>query len=175
MQSNSKYADTLYNACKDSSLLNTINKELKHVEYLFKKVPAFRLVLITKRIENSKKTTIIKSALYQFNPIIIEFLSAIINNNQSNELLDIIHRFNRIVNTKSDFKEIDIITSEKIHKSYLENIVQIISDKLSIKSKVNHNVNPEIIGGMQLRIGNKVFDNSISHQLNQLRKTLHNM
>ena len=33
----------------------------------------------------------------------------------------------------------------------------------------------EIIGGIKLRIGNKIFDNSISYQINQLKKTLHNM
>ena len=82
----SKYAKVLFDSCAKSKLLNTIQNELSHIEYLFAKVPVFRLVLITKRINNENKVKIISNALKDFNPIVIEFLSAIINNNQSNEL-----------------------------------------------------------------------------------------
>ena len=42
-------------------------------------------------------------------------------------------------------------------------------------SKINKMLDSKLIGGMKLRIGNKIFDNSISYQINQLKKTLHNM
>jgi len=117
-----KYAKALYNSCKDSKSLPTIQKQLYNVEYLFKKVPVFRVILITKRINNEEKQQIIKAALTQFSPIIIEFISIMIKENLSNKLLNIISRFNRLVNMRADLQKIDIITAQKIEKSYLDNI-----------------------------------------------------
>ena len=145
------------------------------VNYLFNKVPAFRLVLITKRIDNQNKVNILKNALKMFNPLIVEFLSIIVINNQTNNLLNIISRFNRLVNLQSDIKEIDIITANKLDEQEIQALSQTICNKLNSNPKINTLNDPDLIGGIKLRIGNKIFDNSISYQINQLKKNLHNM
>jgi F-type H+-transporting ATPase subunit delta len=170
----SKYAKVLFDSCSKSELLSSIQNELSHIEYLFTKTPVFRLVLITKRINNENKVKIISNALKDFNPITIEFLSTIINNNQSNELSIIIHRFNRLVNMQTDIKSIDIITAQQMDQSYLQSVVLKISSNIKTNPNINNIVDENIIGGMKLRIGNKIFDNSVNYQLNQLKKTLHN-
>ena len=50
-----------------------------------------------------------------------------------------------------------------------------ISGILNSSPAVNNITQPEIIGGMKLRVGNNIFDNSINYQINQLKKTLHNV
>ena len=50
---------------------------------------------------------------------------------------------------------------------------QLLSQALNCNLKMT--VDSSIIGGMRLRQGNKIFDNSISYQLNQLKKTLYNL
>ena len=90
-----KYAQALYESSKDSKeLLENIQHEIEHVAYLYKKESAFRLVFNSMRITNDKKRNIIKGTLKQFSPIITEFLSIVIEHNQSNQLLNIISRFN---------------------------------------------------------------------------------
>ena len=57
----------------------------------------------------------------------------------------------------------------------LEYISQTICNKLNSNPKINIKTDPNIIGGIKLRVGNKIFDNSVSYQIKQLKKTLHNM
>ena len=111
MQYNKQYAKTLFEVCEKADCISIIQNQLYSVSYLFNKVPVFRLVLITKRIDNQNKINIIKNTLIKFNPLIVEFLSIIINNNQINNLLNIISKFNRLVNLRSDLKKIDMIIS----------------------------------------------------------------
>ena len=95
MNNYKKYAEALYESSKGSKeLLENIQHEIEHVAYLYKKESAFRLVFNSMRITNDKKTNIIKGTLKQFNPVITEFLSIVIEHNQSNQLLNIISRFN---------------------------------------------------------------------------------
>ena len=54
-------------------------------------------------------------------------------------------------------------------------ITQSLYNKLNSNPAINVVEQPEIIGGIKLRIGNTIFDNSIGYQINELKKTLHNM
>ncbi len=175
MQSNYKYAKTLFDLSLKTNSVNKIKNELKAVAYLYNKVPAFRLVFITKRIDVEKKSNIIKNALSKFEPLIVEFVLILINNNQTNNLLDVISRFNNMSNADSSSSKVEITTASSLEDSQLEHIQNAIYSKLGFKPKINRMLDSKLIGGMKLRIGNKIFDNSISYQINQLKKTLHNM
>jgi len=175
MQTNSRYAKTLFNLCIKSNCIGLIQGQLKSIAYLFHKVSAFRLVLITKRINNQNKLDIIAKTLINFNPLVIEFLSIIISNNQSNNMLDIISRFNHLVNLRSNVQSANIITAYKLEDAEIQSLTKSIHSTLNTKPKIDISTNSDMIGGMKLRIGNKIFDNSISYKINHLKKILYNM
>jgi len=175
MHSNYQYAKTLFDLSKKSDAIALIQNQLKSVSYLYNKVPVFRLVFVTKRIDTKNKIEIISNTLKKFNPLIIEFVSILIQNNQTNNLLDITSRFDNMANSDSKFNNVEITTSEKLSNEEIEYISQSISEKLEIKPKLGIKTDPSLIGGIKLRVGNKIFDNSVSYQIKQLKKTLHNM
>ena len=50
-----------------------------------------------------------------------------------------------------------------------------ISDKVKnkgLESKIKYVVDPKIIGGIKIRIGTKVYDNTLKHKLQKLKETL---
>jgi F-type H+-transporting ATPase subunit delta len=175
MQSNYKYAKTLFDLSKKSDCIELVHKQLNSISYLYNKVPAFRLVLITKRINSNNKVEIIRNALKGFESLIVEFISILIQNNQTNNLLDIILRFNNMENKDSNIRKVEITTSEKLNNTELEHVSQAIYNKLNTNPKISIKTAPNMIGGIKLRVGNKIFDNSVSYQIKQLKKTLHNM
>ena len=95
----------------------------------------------------------------------------------SPEILESIHAEIILSNTYHLMERpgVEIITANEIENSQLEHIQDAIYAKLGFKPKINKVTDSKLIGGMKLRIGNKIFDNSISYQINQLKKTLHNM
>mgnify|MGYP001158470129 FL=1 len=175
MQSNYKYAKTLFNLSKKSNCVSLIQNHLKLVSYLYNKVPAFRLVFITRRISSENKVAIMQKALKDFEPLIVEFISILIQNNQTNNLLDVITRFNNMVNTDSNQSKVVITTSQKLNEEDLEYVSQTIFDKLNTNPNISIKTDLNMIGGIKLRVGNKIFDNSVYYQIKQLKKTLHNM
>jgi len=175
MQSNYKYAKTLFNLSKKSNCVSLIQNQLNSVSYLYNKVPAFKLVFITKRINPRDKVEIIKNVLKKFEPLIVEFILILIQNNQTFNLLDVIARFNNLVRADSNISKVEITTSEQLNDADLEHISQTICNKLNSAPKISIMTDSNLIGGMKLRVGNKIFDNSVSYQIKQLKKTLHNM
>jgi len=175
VKNNYKYAKTFFELCKKIDTISSIQKQLQSIVYLFNKVSAFRLVLITKRLNHDQKVDIISKSLHSFDPLIIEFLSIIIINNHVNHLLNIISRFNNMAHAHSHMNNIEITTAKKLNEADLQSVSHAISQKLNGSPKINTLVDSNIIGGIKLRVGNNIFDNSISYQINQLKKTLHNM
>ena len=175
MQSNYKYAKTLLDLSKKSDCISLIQNQLKSIAYLYNKIPVFKLVFITKRIDSVNKIKIIKTVLKDFEPLIVEFIAILINNNQTNSLLNIITRFNNMVCADSNISKVEITTSDKLTDTDLEYVSQAICNKLNATPKINIKIDPDIIGGIKLRVGNKIFDNSVSYQIKQLKKNLHNM
>ena len=175
MQSNNKYAKTLFNLSKKSNCISLIQNQLKSVSYLYNKVPAFRLVFITRRINSENKVAIMQKALKDFEPLIVEFISILIQNNQTFNLLDVIARFNNLVRADSNISKVEITISEQLNDADLEHISQTICNKLNSAPKISIMTDSNLIGGMKLRVGNKIFDNSVNYQIKQLKKTLHNM
>ena len=51
-------------------------------------------------------------------------------------------------------------------------LINNIESKLNKKVSAKNEVDPDIIGGVKLMIGNKVVDGSISHQLRKIKYTL---
>ena len=114
MQSNYKYAKTLFDLGKRSNCLSLIQSQLKSVTYLYNKIPVFKLVFVTKRINTKTKIEIINNVLKNFEPLIVEFISILIQNNQTNNLLGIVAKYNNMVNTDSDISKIEVTTSKQL-------------------------------------------------------------
>ena len=175
MQSNYKYAKTLLDLSKKYNCVLLIQNQLKSISYLYNKIPAFKLVFITKRIDSVNKIGIMKNVLKDFEPLIVEFITILISNNQTNNLLNIITRFNNMVSSDSNISKVEITTSEKLTETNIEYVSQTICNKLNSTPKINIKIDANMICGIKLRVGNKIFDNSVSYQIKQLKKTLHNM
>ena len=171
----SKYSQTLYNISDKNNNINIIQNELNAIVYLYKKVPSFRFIIITKRVTSDKKINILKNTLQNFDSLVKEFISLIITDGNAKNLLTIISYYNKLAYTKLNIKNVDLIVAHKLDPEYIEKLTRALSEILKTTPKINVINKPNIIGGIKLKIGNKVFDNSVSYQLNKLKKTLYNM
>jgi len=163
------YSNTLFNIASQNDLLDQITLELGKIKYLYKTEPNFRLLFESKRINNESKQAIIKNILTTFEIVVVEFLCIMINQKCSKYLIQIIDRFMKLSKKIQHANEIEIITANQLD----ENLIDELSSKLN--STIKTTIDESMIGGIKLRKGNKIFDNSISFQLSNLKKTLHNV
>ena len=175
MYNRHKYAKSLFDVSVKANNVLTVKKELQLIAHLFKKTSTFRLIFITKKINLNKKVDIINNTLNMFSSLTVEFLTIIINNNHSHDLLNIISKFNHLSEPHIGINKVDIITATKLSEEEVNSLSQKINGILNNSPSVNNITAPNIIGGIKLRVGNNIFDNSVSYQINQLKKTLHNM
>ena len=163
------YSNTLFNIANKYDLLNQITSDLGKIKYLYKTESNFRLLFESKRINNETKQNILKSVFATFDDVVVEFLCILIKQKYSKYLIQIIDKFTKLANKARDANEVEVITANKLE----DNVITDLSNKLNCSVKTT--IDQSIIGGIKLRKGNKIFDNSISFQLNNLKKTLYNV
>ena len=165
----STYSNTLFNIAEQNDLLSKTASQLLQIKCLYKTEPDFRLLCESKRIKQSAKKDILNNVFESFEPIIVEFLYILINKKCSKYIIQIVDKFQKLVDKKQVAHKIEIITANKID----DHVIQELSQKLNCKLSIT--IDEAIIGGIKLRQGNKIFDNSIALQINNLKKTLYNV
>ena len=67
------------------------------------------------------------------------------------------------------------MVAHDLNENEKNNITQKLLNQFNNNPNINIIQDSQLVGGIKLKIGNKVFDNSISNQLKQLKRALHNM
>lgn len=78
------------------------------------------------------------------------------------------------MNMKSikELLDVKVITASKLNVSDYESISEIIEEKLGREIFLNKVVDPSIVGGIIVQVGDKVFDASVARKLNKLKTVL---
>ncbi len=164
-----KYVYTLFNVSQQYNITDKIVEQLSVIKKLYKQEADLRFLLESKRIDKEIKHTIIKNVLGQFESVVVEFLCILITQKQTTNIVNIINKFLDLAKKELDANKIEVITADSINEEILNKLFG------ELKYQIKYTVDPSIIGGMKIKHENTIIDNSVSCQLGQLKKTLHNM
>jgi len=85
----------------------------------------------------------------------------------------IFEQFGKIYNREKSIIEAEVVTAEKIGDAMEKKVKKYIEKKYSVKEVVVENiVDPNIKGGMIMKVGDEVMDGSIRGSLMELKKVL---
>ena len=168
-----KYALSLYQIGLKESSLDKIQKGMHLINALYKSNSTFRYFLLTKKITDSDKKTILSEILKDScSNYVLELVFIMIESGDIKVLSNVIERFFLALDSESDVIPVRIITSSALDDNEMQTIIQNIESKLGKKVSAKNEVDPDIIGGVKLMIGYKVVDGSVSHQLRKIKYAL---
>ena len=98
----------------------------------------------------------------------------LIENDAIQLLGGITNKYNHLMNTSSVELDVSITSNAELSKDKLDSIKDSLSKKLDKQINIKNNVDESLIGGVQLRIGNTIIDNSLSNKLSKLKNNLKN-
>ncbi len=104
---------------------------------------------------------------------VLNFVQIVRKNRQNKLFPKILESFSNIWNSKNKVVEVELTSKEKLDNEAEKKITEYIkkkykAEKVVISSKIDRN----ILGGIILKIGDEVMDQSIKGQLKKLNKAL---
>ncbi len=102
----------------------------------------------------------------------LSFLNFVLEKNREDLLTDIFKEFNTLVNKKNGVVKATVYSAGELNDETKKKIDVNFSKKINKKISADYMVNPDLIGGVVVRIEDTVYDSSVRHQLALLSKKL---
>ena len=171
-----KYSDSLISVSdKLDHDIRLVTKNLLLFNNHIKELSDLRYLIMSKRISVNSKLTAIKNIFSStLEEIELEFISLLVSNGDISFLGNIIEKLNFTIEMNSNVKNIHITSANDFKEDEKNEIVELIKNKFSIdnSSKATFDVDKNIIGGITIRIGNKIIDGSIVTKLKKIKQSL---
>ena len=168
-----QYAKALFTISEKQADSSQVLDSLKQLVHLYRKNAHFRFVLISKRIKRKNKIQIVRAVLSEkISLIILEMLEILCERDSVNQLSDISEQFSRLVSESNDFSNVSVELSAELGKDEINNLERSLKNSLKKEIKFKVTINPKLIGGLVLRVDDRIIDGSIKTQLEKVRKHL---
>jgi len=95
------------------------------------------------------------------------FYSILLRNNDLKLLSKIIEKIEEIDKEKRGVVEVKIASTKKIEPEIIEKLRKLIKN-----AEIQEEIDPSLIGGLKIQIGDLLIDGSIKAKLNKLRQSL---
>ena len=168
-----KYARALYNVAVQKKDVKEVSNRINYIVDVMQAVPEFSQLLQTHQVSTEDKITILKNVLKDnISSLEVELISDILEHNNILILSDIAKHFEYLVETDSNLVNMTITSAKELSAEEVDHIQSSIESQLNKKVDVRTETDKSLIGGVRLRVGNIVIDNTISRRLDMLKNTL---
>jgi ATP synthase F1 delta subunit len=164
------YSRSLFEVAKEQGKLDAIKEQLGQFSDALEGDRDLAVFFFSPYFSTPEKQDGLKKLVEGMEPILLNFLEVLIENHR----LPAIHRIRRQYDALWD-KEMKILPVEVTSAVELdEGTVQHLGDRIGEQTgrrvQLTSTIDPDILGGIVLRVGNSILDASIRSRLNQLRR-----
>jgi F-type H+-transporting ATPase subunit delta len=101
-----------------------------------------------------------------------KFLGVIANNGRAGDLKAVLRAFKILAAKKRGSATADVVTADALTQAQLKELQTALKTALGRDVEIRTEVREEIIGGLIVKVGSRMFDSSLKTKLEGLRKTM---
>jgi len=168
----SRYAKSLLDLAKEQGKLERVLEDIKAFKQATEQRD-FELVLKSPIVKTDKKKAIIKQIFEgKFDPLTMTFMDVILRKGREKYLAPIASEFESQYKKEKHVSTVRLTTAAPLEGESLE----VIKMQLKTSTATDRNVeietvvDPELIGGFVIEFDDKLYDASVAHKLELLRK-----
>jgi F-type H+-transporting ATPase subunit delta len=167
------YAASLLELADEQKLTEQIAQELAVLRQLLAANPHFHLYLADPAIGEIEREKSLKQIFAaQFSKLTMNFLGVLNQKNRLGILEQIADAYDDLLRQQQGKIEVDVTVAQKLTSDQLEEVRQKVSSALKKDAIVHQYVDDSIIGGMVLRVQDKLIDASVKSQLASMKQQL---
>ncbi|MDQ1000197.1 F-type H+-transporting ATPase subunit delta [Neobacillus niacini] len=168
-----RYALALFQIAKEQQLLEVVEEELRVVKEVMVYNNDLKAVLKSLKLTLDKKKEIVRGAFSNVNPYVLNTLLILIDRHREDEIVEVANQFFELANDEKGVAEAEVFSTRELTEAEREAISTTFAAKVGKKSlRIENIVDSELLGGVKLRIGNRIYDGSLRGKLDRLERKL---
>ena len=169
----SRYATSLVELAREKNLLEQVYHDIRSFGETLASSPDLVNVLKSPVIFGDKKIRIIREVFGKtLNPLTLTFMEIVVKKRREAYLSDIAVQFISQYNAIRGISSATVTTAAKLNDATVALVKSFIEKQTGTSIDLKVKVDPAIIGGLVIRIGDQLFDSSIANKINKLKPEL---
>ncbi len=168
------YGDALFETAMDKGNMDALYEEVCALVPIWKDNPGLALLLSNPQIVKEEKVAIMHQIFSgKIEEDLMGFLTIIVEKDRQNDILPICEYFIKRVKEHKKIGAASVTSAVELRaeqKARLEE--RLLATTPYVEFEMSYQVDPSLIGGMVVRIGDRVVDNTIRTRLYEMKKEL---
>jgi F-type H+-transporting ATPase subunit delta len=164
------YANALFAAAREAGKLDSIHEQLGAVADAIASNHDLQVFLFSPYFSTAEKRDGLARAIDAAEPELVNFLELLAEKHRMPVIFRIRAAFDELWAEENKQLDVTVTSAVELDASVIEHIGDEIAKQTERKVELRSEVDPEILGGLVLRVGNMVLDASLRSKLEKLRK-----
>jgi ATP synthase F1 delta subunit len=166
------YARSLFEVAKEHGRLDEIREQLEQFATALDQHREMAVFFFSPYFSTEEKKSGLTRSVVGADAIFTNFLEALIERHRMPAIFRMRAEYEHLWDAENKRLPVQITSAIPLDASTIKSIGDRISAQTGQTVELSSNVDPDVIGGIVLRVGNVILDASIRARLNQLRKTV---
>ncbi|MFC7062247.1 F0F1 ATP synthase subunit delta [Halobacillus seohaensis] len=168
-----RYATALFQLGQEQSNIDQIETELRTLRDIFQNNKELEKFLKHPRLSTSQKKELLNNSLKGFSKETFNTLMLLVDRHREEIILDMVDHFILKTNDLKGIADATVYSVSPLSDKEKQRISEKFAPKMGKKSlNLTNVVESSILGGIRLRVGNRIFDGSVRGKLNRMEREL---
>jgi F-type H+-transporting ATPase subunit delta len=166
------YARALFGAAKEHGRLDEVREELDTFVATIREVPELQALIRNPQLDPPAKADALAAVLEGADELLRNFARLLAEKGRAPMLEEIAREYDALVAAEERILNVELTTAFVLSDNEADSIVKQIEQASGRRVEANRTVDPELIGGVVLKVGSLEVDSSVRGRLDRLRREL---
>jgi len=166
------YARSLFEVAIEQDKLDVIREEIGEFADALSETRELQVFFFSPYFSTQEKKDGLERAVTGADAAVMNFLELLIEKHRMPAIFRIRERFDALWEDENKLLPVEITSAVELDADIIKELGDRISEQTGRKVELSSSVQPDILGGIVVRVGNSVLDASIRNRLDQLRRAV---
>jgi ATP synthase F1 delta subunit len=164
------YARSLFQVAKERGKLDVVREQLGEFTDALDETRELQVFFFSPYFSTTEKQEGLDRAVSGAEEIFVNFLKLLIENHRTPFIFRVRREFDRLWEEENKLLPVRVTSAVELDEGTVRQIGDRIAEQTGRKVDISSQVDPDILGGIVVRVGNSILDASIRNRLESLRK-----
>ncbi len=167
------YATALIDLAQEAGQINDITQEVKELGALLIQSPDLARLMENRVLSAGERAQILDRIFKgKVSDLLYRFIQVVNSKDRLGALANILASYGKLYDLRLGVVEVDVFVPKPLDAGHEGEVAQRLGQALNRKVQIRQHIDPELIGGLKMRIGDEIVDGSVIAQLKILREKM---
>ncbi len=168
-----RYAEALFQVAQSQNALAEVSADLKELAKAFETTPELVSLLQAPKISSEKKKAMVSNILSNAHQAVVNTLHLLIDKKRINEVSLVAEEFQALAASAQGAAVATVFSTRTLTDAERAEISAAFAKLVGMeKLEITNVIEPSLLGGIRVQIGNYIYDSTVASKLEGLKRTL---